>query len=316
VLVTLDALLVANFVALVLAAIWLATLVLPYDRAVRVRNAFLLRRGRDEDLVWAPDRVPPDFRVERNAVPPEIARAVDAAAVRALAGDWRRALALVTLLVQHAKDEGHARADLATTFREIVAGRGSCADYVRVYLAAAHHVGLFCRQWGFTFNGYGGHGHVFVEVYDRDRRRWAFLDVHNNVYATAEGSNEPLDALGVRDRLRRGDSIVFRRAGAGRLGWSDADKLLAYYRRGAEEWYMLWGNDVVTRDDARGRWAHRLRSALAMLPPYVAIATPAVEPAIARMVALRQRVTIAASLAGALSLLLCVQTVARLARHG
>lgn len=153
------ALLVANGVALAAAAAWLALLVLPLERTVRVRNAFLLRRGRPEDFRWTPARPPSDFRVERADVPPDIRDAVAAAGIPAIAGDWPRALALVGMLVRHSRHEGGIRADLATTYREIVEGRGYCVDFVRVYLAAAHCAGLFCRQWAFSFDGFGGHRH-------------------------------------------------------------------------------------------------------------------------------------------------------------
>lgn len=290
-LVTAKGLILANGAALALAAAWLASLVVPYDRAVRVRNAFLLRRGSESDVDWTPDAVPRDFRVEHLPAPREIAAAVEREGVRDIEGDWPRALALVTMLVRHAKQEGHARADLVTTYREIVAGGGSCADYVRVYLAAAHDVGLFCRQWGFSFDGFGGHGHTFVEVFDRDRSQWSFIDVHNNVVALEEGSEVPLGAIAVRALLSaRPSALRFVAAGPGRLAWAQPSKLLAYYQRGADEWYLLWGNDVVSRDGRLGRWSHRLQSALARLPPFLALVTARNEAAFARMLALRSRV--------------------------
>jgi hypothetical protein len=291
---------VANALALIVALAWLALLMLPAERAVRVRNAFLMRRGRREHFNWTPTETPQGFRQERRKAPGVIEEAVSAAGVRDEDNDWQRALRLVEMLVRHARYEGGIRADLATTFEGIVAGHGYCADYVRVYLAAAVEVGLFCRQWAFSFDGFGGHGHTFVEVYDRQRAAWAFLDVHNNVYAVLAGTAAPVDALALHDALLGApESIEFRQAAPGRLGFPHFEKLLDYYRRGAEHWYLWWGNDVVTREQGgmarglrliSGRLSHLAGSILGSLPPLVVLATPENEAAIARMEGLRRRV--------------------------
>jgi hypothetical protein len=286
-------LVIVNVVALIAGTGWLARLTLPSSQGVRVRNAFLLRRGAEKDFQWTPDNVPRDFRVEKQPAP--------AARTTAGDGDWQLARGLVTMLVQNWKVDGAIQADLATTYDRIVAGSGYCADYVRVYLAAARTVNLFCRQWAFSFDGFGGHGHTFVEVYDRQRRKWIFLDVHNNVYACRAGSDEALDGLGLRQALLDGSPVEFHRAGAGRLGFRHADKLLDYYRRGVSQWYLWWGNDVITRDNKSAasaftpiprRLANVLMSAFG-LPPIVAIVTLENEDKIASMERLRRRVTMA-----------------------
>lgn len=306
-----------NALALAAAAVWLATLTLPAARALRARNAFLLRRGAPEDFAWTPARVPDGFRCELAAPPADIAKAVDASGMTRIEGDWARALALVGMLVRHAKADVPIRADLATTYAGIVAGGGYCADYVRVYLAAAAAAGLFCRQWAFSFDGFGGHGHTVVEVWDRERACWAMLDVHNNVYAVRAGTQLPLDALAVRDMLLTAPEMLqFRRAAQGRLGFVHAPKLLDYYRRGAHEWYLWFGNDVVTRERSgvaralaplSGRLAHRVASAFGRLPPLVVATSPDNLPAVARMESLRRRVKLAVTVLTALAALLLLQ---------
>ena len=310
-----------NLALLAACAVWLASMALPSSNAVRVRNALLLRRGTGSDFDWTPDRVPPGFRVEHQPAPTVIAEAVTAAGIRDVTGDWPRALALVTLLLRNVRDDGPIQADLATTYRGIVAGSGYCADFVRVFLAAAREAGLFCRQWAFSFDGFGGHGHTVVEVYDRQRSRWAFLDVHNNVFAVRTGDQVPLAATEVRAALLSApESLEFRQAGKGRLGFPHAHKLLDYYRRGAPEWYLWFGNDVVSREQRgpaalvagwSGRAAHRLSSAMGSLPPIVALVDPRSESAVARMEALRSRVRIAAGCFVALLVLFVAQAVVR-----
>lgn len=298
----------ASVAGLIGSTLWLATLLLPPTRAVRVRNAFLLRRGGRDAFAWTPADVPNDFTTDRSEAPEAIRRAVDAAGLRGIEGDWPRALALEAMLIAHAKRDYPIRADLATTWKGMLEGGGYCADYVRVYLAAAGFAGLFCRQWAFSFDGFGGHGHTVVEVFVRERRAWAFLDVHNNVYAVQPGSGVPLDVFALRDALLRSPpSVEFRRAAAGRLGWPHFDKLADYYRRGAGQWYLWWGNDVVRRDSGAGRWGHRVRSALGRLPPIVALATPENEAAIRRMLRLRRWVVIAGVALAGMTVALLVQ---------
>ena len=299
---------------LALAAAWLAWQVVPPGGAIRVRNALLLRRGRQEDFAWTPASRPAGYRVETQPPPDEIERALREAGVLAIDDDWDRALALVTMLVRHRRREGAIRADLATTWRGIVDGSGYCADYVRVYLAAASGARLFCRQWAFSFDGFGGHGHTFVEVFDRRRGAWSFLDVHNNVYAVLAGSPAPLSALELRRAIvERASDVQFPRAGPGPLGFPHRDKLLEYYRRGAAEWYLWWGNDVISRDATRlprplarslGPLLHRVRGATWRLPALVALTTAENDARIAAMERLRRRIIATTVAAAALAALL------------
>ncbi len=311
-----DGIATVNALALAAAAGWLGRLTLPYRQAIRVRNAFLLRRGGPTDFQWTPVTVPPDFRVDSKRAPVEIEKAVQEIESVTAHEDWPRALALVGMLLRNSTNEGAIQADLATTYSRIVSGTGYCSDYVRVYLAAASTAGIFCRQWAFSFDGFGGHGHTFIEVYDRQRGKWHFLDVHNNVYAVFAGSEQPLSGLALRDALLTApSSIEFRPASAGRLGFGDFDKLLEYYRRGAPQWYLWWGNDVIARDRSRlgrglrkvsARFAHAVSSAVD-LPSIVAIVTADNEKQIAKMESLRRKLISALALVAGLLILLGLQ---------
>jgi hypothetical protein len=314
-LVTVSNLVIANLVALIASTGWLTKLTLPSSQAVRVRNAFLLRRGKPQDVDWTPATAPPHFNVERCRAPAAIEAAVRSAGVQQAGGDWSQACALVTMLLQHWRSDGPIQSDLTSTYNGIVSGSGYCADYVRVYLAAASAIGLFCRQWAFSFDGFGGHGHTFVEIYDRQRAKWTFLDVHNNVYAVRAGTEELLGGMELRTALLESSPIEFRPAGPGRLGFTNFDKLLAYFRRGAGQWYLWWGNDVITRDATgfsgllsllSGRVAHRLTSAF-HLPRLVVIATDENEHEIRRMERLRKQVQAVLILVAGLTVLFGLQ---------
>ena len=241
-----------SFVALNLAALgvllayttWLAY---PPPEAARLRNALLLRREDDVDFSWTPDTVPADFRTERLPASTEYAGIVQSLGVREMRLDWDKARTLAAHLVMHAADKGPIQSDLSTTYRRMQQGYGYCADFVKVYLGLAHAAGLFARQWAFSFDGFGGHGHTIVEVFDRQRTRWIFVDVFNNFHAIDTMSGDVLSALDFRDfAIGRREGVAMRPNGPGRPGYIHEAKALDYYRRGAPEWYMWWGNAVFS----------------------------------------------------------------------
>ena len=216
--------------------------------SVRLRNALLLQPSTSADFSWTPAQVPAGFEVERRAPTPLFAQAVARLGIEEL-GDWDKARALAAHLTECAQDKGPIQSDLATTYRRIREGYGYCADFAKVYVALAHAAGLFVRQWAFTHNGFGGNGHVLTEVYDPLRGKWLMLDVYNNFYAIDAASNQVLSALEFRDSVLglRAPAIV-RPLGAGRPGFIHHARLLEYYRRGAGEWYLIWGNAVYSAE--------------------------------------------------------------------
>lgn len=241
--------LVANLAVMAALALAVLSQAFPSTEAVRLRNALLIERGTAADFDWTPDRTPATFMAERRAPTPEFAAAARAAGSDSTNSDWQKALALAGLLSRNAQDKGPIQSDLASTYRAIVEqGRGYCADFIYAYLGLAHAAGLTAREWAFSFDGFGGHGHAFVEVFDRQRNKWLFLDVYNNVHAVDAGG-EPMSALEFRESvLGRRPAGVIRANAPGRPGFAIEAKLLDYYRRGAAEWYLWWGNSVFTYD--------------------------------------------------------------------
>jgi hypothetical protein len=261
--------LAVNLAALAVVITWLLRRSYPLTEAVRVRNALLLAPSRPGDFTWTPDAVPEDFRLERRPPSPELAGIVRGLRIDRLTDDWSKARVLATHLIEHvAEDEtGPVQSDLLTTYRRNREGYGYCADFVKVYLALAHAAGLVARQWAFSFDGFGGHGHTFVEVFDRQRGKWLFIDVFNNFHAVAAPAGEPLGALEMRDLLReRPPDVRFEANGPGRPGFIHPEKALDYYRRGLREWYLWWGNAVLSADaNPVARWAARLGGGLGRL---------------------------------------------------
>lgn len=290
----------------VAASVRLAMLLLPGARTVRARNSFLLTRRPGSALDWSPDHVPDDFRVGEGPATHRLEAALREVGIHEIHGDRERALAIVGYLLRNAGGGGGIRSDLIETFRGIQRGKGYCADYVRVYLIAASSLGLCCRRWAFTFDGFGDHGHTFAEVFDRGRRQWMFVDVFNNVYATRAGSETPLGAVELRSELvGNADAVRFVPASSARAGYRYHEKLLEYYRRGVREWLVWWGNDEAARENAGAarflrpisrRLAYRLVTG-ALTAPRLVVAEPADQAALARMSRLRRHVVRAGSVA-------------------
>jgi hypothetical protein len=244
--------LVANVLAIGLLLAYVASLAVPASEATRIRNAMLIDTVTMSEIDWTPTQVPSRFKQESRAPSALFVDVVRRLGVDSMGSDWEKALALAGHLTKNARDLGAIQADLDATYRAIVdEGRGYCADYTQVYLGLAHAAGLFAREWGFSFDGFGGHGHAVIEVFDRQRARWLLLDVYNNVHAVNAATREPLSAAEFRAFVRGDRSAAFVQPnGPGRLGYKHTDKLVDYYRRGAAEWYLWAGNAVVTYESS------------------------------------------------------------------
>jgi len=241
--------LLVNALALILVAGYVARKAYPATEAVRVRNAFLIEPSTVADFEWTPSSVPDSFRQETQSATREFVEVVHRLGATSLHTNWDKALAIAGHLSERAADRGPIQSDLATTYRRIRGGYGYCADFVRVFLALAHAAGLFARQWAFSLDGFGGHGHTFVEVYDDSRGKWLALDVHNNFHFADAASGEPLSAFELREALSDGRrALDMRPNGSGRSGFVHAEKGRDYYRRGLDEWYLWWGNAVFSYD--------------------------------------------------------------------
>jgi Transglutaminase-like superfamily len=237
----------ANLIALFGVVGYVLWRAYPPTEAVRLRNALSLATGSNPDFDWTPPHFPADFRAERLPPPAEFRDIVASLRLGDRSGDWDKALALASHLVERAGDLGPVRADPLTTYRAIRDGHGYCADFVKAFLALAHAAGLSVRQWGFSFDGFGGHGHTVVEVYDHQRRKWLLLDVFNNFHVVDAHSGEPLGALECRQALLASAGKLRMRAnGPGRPGFVHSETALEYYRRGVHQWYLLQGNAVFS----------------------------------------------------------------------
>lgn len=254
---------------------------------VRVRHA--LSVGPDIGALpdWQPPRWPADFRREQVEPDPFFVAVVDRLALTALPDDWARATAIARHLLGSAPalGGGAIQHDLRHTYQAIVQrGEGYCGDFVRVFTALAGAAGLVVRPAAFSFDGFGGHGHIWVEVWNRERERWQLIDVFQN-YWYDDGTGQPLSAAGLRTALlTEAPGLQLRALHDGvPPGWAVEAKARDYLRRGLEEWYVPWGHAVFTQDAAwpvrwfagHSRIAEGVGTLVAGLqPPIRMLATP------------------------------------------
>jgi hypothetical protein len=306
-----------NLFVLVGLVAWILRQAYPATEAVRLRNAILVEPSRPGDFAWTPANVPAGFARESLPENAELSEIMRATGVHEIFGDWEKALALCGHLTERAQDRGPIGSDLMTTYRRIREGYGYCADFVKVFLALAHAAGLFARQWAFSFDGFGGHGHTFVEVFDSRRGKWLFLDVYNNFHAVDGVSGEPLSAVELRAFLEgRLGAALIRPNGPGRPGFVHLDTTLDYYRRGLPEWYLWWGNAVLSSDaNALVRWTSHvggglgriLETLLGTQPRIRILSTPTNGDAIAALKGVRSRIRMAGFLFAGLLIILVFQ---------
>lgn len=307
----------ANLIGMAAVGAWMATQAYPPTRAVRVRNALLARQGTVADFGWGPANAPRTFHQEKLPAPLTFADAVARLELGSCASDWHRALRIAEHLACYAQDRGPIQADLVTTYVRIRDGYGYCADFVKVFLGLAHAAGLCSRQWAFSFDGFGGHGHTIVEIFDRARGKWLFLDVYNNVHACDAATAAPMGALEFRDALLGGSrAIRIEPNGSGRLGFPLEHKLLAYYRRGLQEWYLICGNAVFSYEaHPLVRWTSRfsgsmgqaVATVLRVHPAIQVLATHENEERVRELAALGRRFRAALAVFAILALVLAAQ---------
>jgi hypothetical protein len=242
---------VATALALGAIVAWFVASATPSTEAVRVRNSFLAVKGTPADFDWRPPAAPAGFLQQSGAAPAEFS----AAAARVPPGSaFERAIGLAAALDSGPEHGGPIQSRTVATYRAITTrGGGYCADYTQVLNGLAWAAGLPVREWGVSFDGFGGFGHAFNEIYDPALGKWVMIDPFYGFYLRDMESGTPLSAIEFRDRLRGsrplGSMMVIRFAPRAYDFTSD-EKMLDFYRRGVDQFYLWWGNNVFDYDDS------------------------------------------------------------------
>ena len=233
-------------------------LVLPHmgsgTELVRLRNAMSLGPDHTIGQDWVPPALPPGYLSDATPPDPFFVDVVARLKVAPETDDWSLATAIAGHLLGSAPvlKGGAIQGNLRSTYEGIVLrGDGYCGDFIRAFAALGGAAGLTLRTLAFSFDGFGGHGHIWVEVWNRQRSRWQLLDVFDNYYFV-DGSEEPLSALEFRQALESASPTLQLRPlnPQARPGYIIEAKAWDYFRRGLAEWYVPWGSNVYAQDSA------------------------------------------------------------------
>ena len=222
--------------------------------ATRLRNALLVNVGLPSDVSWHPNSPAEGFLEETVKPPVEIDRAYQL--IHASGSNFEKTLRVAAHLRQGKKKGGFIMDDTVNAYRRIVQeGQGYCADYTQVFNALAHAGNIPVREWGLSFDGFGGRGHAFSEIYDFALDKWIFIDVFNSFYVKKLDNNVPLSVLEFRDHLLNNEvsgidiiPIVSENFGFKKKGIINKKAALDYYLRGKDEFYLWKGNNVFSYD--------------------------------------------------------------------
>lgn len=275
---------------------------------VRLRNASLLASADASGFDWRPDTMPADFLREGGPVDSAYVEASRRLGLADLPSDWDRVLVISAHLLSHPQLVGTPiQSDLRNTYVRILQdGTGYCGDFTRTFMALALASGMQVRAWSFSFDGFGGHGHIWPEVWNRQRGQWQLVDIFNNYYfALADGA--PLSALAMRRALMLTPASLrlMPLVPGVRPGYEIEAKAWDYYRRGLPQWYLSWGNNVFSYDHAilvrsLGPWSRALEQlggiVQGVYPDIHILAEAANAPQVASLVRLRQHLLVVAGL--------------------
>jgi hypothetical protein len=296
----------------------------PSTEAVRLRNALLFSERAFVDWI-PPQEAAVGFKTELEPIPSEIVQAAKLVRKQLPSESAQSSLDLARALAGYISQKvtrgGRiSELDVGTTYERIVRdGAGYCADVVDAYMALALASGLYVRPWAFSFDGFGGHGHIIVEVYDEERGQWVLLDVYNNVMPVERASRAPLGVPRFLALFRADPaSVEFIPVAPGPLRMPVYEKLVDYYRRGIDQWYFWAGNNVVSRGShglvkITGSIAEPLGEftsiVLGRFPQIVPVRTETNSAAVSAMLSLRTWLTVALVAATALSLATAILAV-------
>jgi len=247
---------VVTIVAICITMLWLVGMIADSRESVRLRNSIIASVGAfPQDFTWEPGQVPADFLQENSPIPEgfkKIAASVLGNVPNQISEFDKARLIAVHLVQAQQRRGGYIMADTAKTYQLIVNdGRGYCADFTEVFNGIAYAAGIPVRKWGLAFDGFGA-GHAFNEIYDRSLHKWVFIDSFNSMFVEDSATGAPLSVLEFQSLLRTGNGTDGYRIVpivASKFGFHSVDVAADYYRRGADQFYLWWGNNVFQYDN-------------------------------------------------------------------
>lgn len=230
--------------------LWVVSSATPSTEAVRLRNALLAQSGKPSDFTWLPDEHPDSYLQEKLPDTGQfnvISQVIGSDNVKDKT-EFEKSLIIARHLLQVDKAKGGGiLKDSYTAYQTIIKeGTGYCADFTQVFNAIAHAESIPVREWGMSFDGFGGWGHAFNEIYDFRLKKWIFIDVFNGFYVRNRRDGQLLSVLEFRDKLINNLSadLEIVPIKKNRFGFRDALQALQYFDRGKDQFYLYWGNNV------------------------------------------------------------------------
>ncbi len=243
-----------NVLLLISLAFWLLTLATPSTEAAKLRNALIAEVGKKTDFDWLPGHAPDSYKQEKLE-PPDFFKKIHLQIFgnnTENINEYNKTLKIAKHLLQIEKGKGGGiLSDTVTAYDGITKqGAGYCADFTQVVNALAKTENIPVREWGMAFDGFGGWGHAFNEIYDSQLKKWIFFDVFNSFYVRSRSSGELLSVLEFRDRLlHKPEDIDIIPIVKSRFGFKDRDHLLEYFDRGKNQFYLWWGNNIFSYEN-------------------------------------------------------------------
>ena len=225
----------------------------------RLRNSMVAEIGLTGDFDWTPQNYPNAFLVEEGPVPSVLRDAVQK--IAADRTETQSALSTAIALAQHlasnpARMKGGRSIPIKSatlrTYKAIIEdGHGYCADYTQVFNALGHTARIPTREWGMSFDGFGGDGHAFNEVWDASLGKWVFIDSFHGFYVVDVETSEPLSALEFRQVASTANPerlAAIRVVKAGHFGFNTPREAFEYYGKGTEQFFLWFGNNSLSYD--------------------------------------------------------------------
>lgn len=262
---------------------------------VKLRNAMVFNVISEQEASWTPDNMPADFRAEQAPVPAWLP-GINVNGEKDLA----YMLAQTAVLQPQHRRKGNAiQAGVEHTINTIAQQHsGYCADYTKVINVLAYAAGVPVREWAISFDGFGGHGHAFNEVWDQTLQQWIMLDVFNGFYAIDRTTAQPLSVLAFRHYLQhQPQQIKLVQLAGSAFGFKHEQAAIDYYRRGANQFALWWANNELSYEQhpalrATTHISTHLEQLLAIMlgefPQLKAISQPDNQQLIAQMLNLKR----------------------------
>ena len=276
----------------------------PFEN-VHVRNSFIAEVGSPADFDWIPGQPASGFLQETGNAPTVIVKAVRATIRSNSLSNFKKILILARHLEQGPGTGEGIMSNTVDTYQQILTTkRGFCSDYSQVMIGLGYAAMVPVREWGMSFDSFSGNGHAFNEVYDTILGKWVFFDSYDSFYVVDKLTNEPLSVLEFRSRLLHGqdeNNLRIIPILPQRFSFKSNKHALDYYRKGADEMFLYYGNNVFSYDNEPfvkwlGKYSRALETVAAIIlgvqPKIKIIASASNLESIEELFSLRNRVLI------------------------